>query len=246
MLPPKVRSRIEIAAREVALESLGTFGSVVGPRTGPNQRSQNKKDDFCVRQMILGLVEIESVELPRTIEMLDPDPEGRWPDALFSWPDGSSSGLEITEATSEEYQSQLTKEERIASKLPEDEIAVFDASVDGYVGAPTKAIACRIAEAIVRKGRVRNAGTKYSGVSICDLLIYENSDGSPFVESDTTEDASKVILDLRFGNHELLPAYLDSFRFVHLLIANFYVHSILGNPKIRQVGPRDTASKVAS
>jgi hypothetical protein len=246
MMPPRVRHRIDISERTSVAEAFGEFGKAVGPRTGPGKRNQNQIDDFCVRRMILGLSASRNLPLPKSIEMLDPDPEGAWPDALLGWQDGTISGLEITTATSSEYQEQLTREERFARTLPEGEIAFFDASVDGYVGAPTESIAHDVSKAIMLKGRPRKAGTKYYAVPTCDLLIYESSEGGLFVESRDNEDVSKVVLDLRFGKHAPAAELIDSFRHVNLLISRFFVHSILGNTRIFRIDERESLQEAAS
>lgn len=231
MQPPKVRCRIEILCRETALKDLGDLGRRVGDRIGSNRRSHSQIEDYCVRQLVLGRLANPDLALPTTIEMLEPDPKGGWPDALLTWSDHAISGLEVTAAGSREYQEQLTREERIASKLPDDEIAVFDSSVDGYAGPATDAVARDIAIAIRQKAKARESGQKYAAVETCDLLVYEISDGGESLSSKNTEAVSEVIHKLHFERR--LPASLaNSFRHVHLLIRQFYVHSLFHSPTI--------------
>jgi hypothetical protein len=235
MLDPTVRRRIDLLSRESAIHDLGAFGLFVGPRTGANKRNQDQIDDYCVRQLICGLLSNPGEPIPCLIEMLDPDPDADWPDALLTWLDGSRTGVEVTAAGSEAYQKQLTNEDRIASKLPEGEIAIFDASVDGYVGEHIESIANDVRIAIDRKARARLSGTKYRGVPTCDLVVYENAEGGIFIESNDTESISKVVLALHFGPQALSSEIAASFRNVHLISGRFFVHSVLGNARIYRI-----------
>lgn len=231
MVPPSIRHRIEIPGREVALKSLGAFGGSVGRRTGPTKRTHDQKEDYCVRNMILGLLNSRTLPIPVVIEMLNPDLKGTWPDALLHWSDGSVSGMEITEATSEDYQRQLALEERIANREP-DKIVFFNAKSDGRAGSPAQGIADQVSAAIELKGRARVTQGKYSGTPVCDLLIYENAEDGLFLESRDKQSVSKVITALHFGGRGPDPKYSDGFRHVHLLIGGHFVHSIFRGPRV--------------
>jgi hypothetical protein len=235
MMPPIVRYRIEICSRATALASLSAFGRSVGPRIGPNKRSHDQKEDYCVRKMMLGLLSSEAAPIPNAIEMLEADLEGTWPDALLHWSDGSTSGLEITEATSQDYQRQLALEERIASREPE-RIIFFDANSDGCAGKPAHGIADQVSRAIELKGRARTIQGKYSGTPVCDLLIYENTGDGLFSDSRAKESVGEVLGALHFGGHCPDTKFIGSFRHVHLLIGEYFIYSMLQSPRIYPVG----------
>jgi hypothetical protein len=229
MRPSNSRATIELGDRENAKSRLGDFGKFVGERTGQNRRTQDQIDDFCVRHMVLGLLSSDRLPIPRFISMLHPDPEGHWPDALLTWADGEITGLEVTTATSEAYQRQLTKEERIANALPEDEFVAFDCEIDGYAGAAERAVAKDVVAAIQKKTDALNSG-KYSAVNVCDLLIYENSDGG--LLSNSPESIGKIASVILFGEHRLVLEQRRQFRHTHLLTSSFFVHSLLTNPRL--------------
>jgi hypothetical protein len=233
MLLPTVRHRIEIPNRETALECLGDFGARVGPRIGPNKRTHDQKEDYSIRHMICGLLNSKALPIPTIIEMLEPDPEGAWPDALLRWADGSISGMEITEATSPDYQQQLTLEERIADREPE-KIVFFNAKSDGRASKPAFGIADCVSAAIELKGDARLTQGKYSGTPVCDLLIYENAEDGLFLESRDRKAVSEVVTAIHFGGRGLSTRFIDSFRHVHLLTGPHLVYSILRSPRIYQ------------
>jgi hypothetical protein len=232
MQPPKIRRRVTLSQVAGALHDLGDFGRKVGGRIGANRRSHDQIEDFCVRQMILGRIGSHRLDLPASIDMLEPDPKGAWPDALITWPNGTTTGLEVTAAGDPDYQEQLTREERIASKLPEGEIAFFDSSVDGFAGAATDAVARDVAVAITPKAKARLSGKKYYAIEVCDLLVYEISDGGELIDSTDTKDVSTVVTNLHFGKYRLPASIGQGFRHIDLLIRQFYVHSLFQSPAI--------------
>lgn len=244
MRPPTIRSRIELGGRESAREKLGIFGERVGDRIGASRRTQNQIDDYCIRHLVLGLLTSSRLYIPQAVTMLEPDPDGQWPDALLEWPNGTTTGAEITTATSENYQRKLTEEERIANALPEDEIAVFNHDSDGYAGEAEAVVAKDIATAIVKKTDALNSG-KYGAVETCDLVVYESSEGGLYLESDTNESISKVVHELHFGPNRLSISQDKLFRHVHLVTENFFVYSLLGDPRIYSTRARIAATEAA-
>ena len=92
------------------IEDLKSFfkevGGRVGPRKGLNRRTHDQKELFNLRQFLTTLAAHGKIEFPLSVE------KGESPDFMLTVGGGEPLGLEVTEATTNEWQRELTETER--------------------------------------------------------------------------------------------------------------------------------------
>lgn len=149
-------------------ESLGAFGLWVGPRTGPNRRTQAEKEAYVARRLIVGLVRREQRVLPFDLEVSQNDYSV--PDFVLIDRDGARCGLEITEAGDPSYQAWLTRSETEGDPADAELINIStEETIDEWV------------RALERKSKHFTGGA-YSAVTSCDLAIYDNTKAGDFLD----------------------------------------------------------------
>ncbi len=188
----------EIRSADTLADDLGVLGSWVGPRTGPLKRTKGQKEDYVLRRLLVAWKNVGGLRWPVHLRARMDD-EGI-PDFLFTWPDGETLGVEITEAGEEDYQRWLTEEE--AAVIP------FDASTSRGVE--------EIKQAIQRKTETYDAGA-YRDPEACDLLVYDNTAWGGFLD--------KRDLMSGLGRPNQL---LGRFRQVHLVSGQIVVLDLFG------------------
>jgi hypothetical protein len=152
--------------RELAFEAgnLRTFipclrriGRKVGPRSGLARRNKEDKEQFCFRRYALTLATHRMWRFPCKVSM------GERPDFMVTF--GSKShGVEVTEATTELFQRDLTRSERCGS--------LYEDMDDGWVGdGPEQAWCKAVVDAIEAKVRLIGG---YRPAARHDILIYSN------------------------------------------------------------------------
>lgn len=158
---------ITIRDDEELRQALGELGQAVGPRKGPGRRTKDQKEWFCLRRYLLTLASRGRLPYPVTIEKADP------PDFLIHDSVRGSYGVEITEATEQDWQRELTVTE-IASEVEDAATPLFVGMDDGWVGNQPEAEWC---SAVIRAiaAKVESIERLEYLVGRCDLLIYENS-----------------------------------------------------------------------
>jgi hypothetical protein len=95
-------NRIEIGTSANLAHTFGTLGCAVGPRTGPDARTHEQREWWCMRRYIFTLAEVDRLEFPISIE------KGERPD--FRCEFGSRAlGIEVAEATHWSDQREMTE-----------------------------------------------------------------------------------------------------------------------------------------
>jgi len=133
-------------------------GVSVGPRKGPNKRTNDQKELFNLRQYLTTLAENDLLAFPLVVK------KGESPDFMIR--EGSSDfwGMEITQATTKKYQQDLTRTEGSSGcDLLEG---------DGSVGDSPEREACAAIIRAMRRKSMKTKKGKYRPASRYDLLIY--------------------------------------------------------------------------
>ena len=182
------------------------MGSWVGPRIGPNKRTQGDKEDYVLRRLLIALRTEDRLEFP--VELSATHDEAGKPDFTFEWDDGRTLGLEVTEAGEEDYQRWLTlfEEEGVVNPSPTN--VPFEAS--------TTRTAAEIKRAIASKVEKHDKG-KYQGPDDCDLVVYDNTAWGGFL------DKREIIDALGRPNH-----LLRRFRQIHVVFGSVAYLDVFG------------------
>ena len=216
--PP--RWRLTFHSAESFADDLGSMGSWVGPRTGPDKRTHGQKEDYVLRR-ILAAWKRENI-LSYSMEVTAGFDGSGEPDFLITWPNSDTLGVEITEAGDESYQAWLTHIDTDGSQK-----SAF-MSNDGYVGSnPERMAASDIITAISKKVSGYDKG-KYRTPDSCDLLVYSNS------ETGWISD-KKLLLKFVGRPDELL----GRFRQIHIVVGEIVYLDAFGND-FREVDVRNT------
>ena len=163
--PENLRWQRTLRSRETLADDLGIIGASVGPRTGPNKRSNGDQEDYVLRRLLVAWDICDRLHFPIEIRAAK-DSHGQ-PDFVLSFLSGESIGVEVTQAGDEKYQQWLTWAEPAMQAgnivhVPFE----FDISLE------------RAAEAVVdrirRKNEMYDDGS-YRSASVCDLVIYDNT-----------------------------------------------------------------------
>jgi len=149
-------------------EALGPFGLWVGPRTGPNKRTQAEKEAYVARRLIVALVRAGDQPMPLTVEVSEDDPS--LPDFVLINGSGQRWGLEVTEAGDPSYQAWLTNSEREQDSADGE---LFDISCTETIEEWRR---------VLFKKEARIQGGAYSSVLECELAIYDNTKASGFLD----------------------------------------------------------------
>ena len=189
------------------VEDLGETGSWVGPRTGPNKRTQGDKEDYVLRRLLIALRQADRLEFPVELRATHDD-AGR-PDFTFGWRDGRRLGLEVTEAGEEDYQRWLT--------LFEEEGDAGSSVAEVPFEASTSRTASEIKRAIERKVEKHDQG-KYQGPDDCDLVVYDHTAWGGFL------DKREIIKTLGRPNH-----LLGRFRRIHIVFGGVAYLDVFGD-----------------
>lgn len=163
--PPK--QTITFESSDTLSEAFGGFGLWVGPRTGPNRRTQAHKEAYVARRAFVAMVRYGYQPVPFTLEVSADD----WsvPDFVIDCEE-NRRGLEITEAGDPSYQEWLTNSESISDPADGDLISVSIAeTVDEW---------CRVLQK--KQEKLKNGA--YASVPACDLAIYDNTKGGSFLD----------------------------------------------------------------
>jgi len=131
----------------------------VGPRTGPDRRTKDQKEWYCVARYLPTLAKQKLVQFP--LELL----KSESPDFVLTQDNGAEYGIEVTEAAERDYQEELAKTENLTR--------AHRISRDGWIGdAQERDCTKSILTAIQRKAV--NINRETYRVACCDLLVYEN------------------------------------------------------------------------
>lgn len=148
---------------EQLLARLELIDDHVPSRSRRERRHQAHKEWYCARRYLVGLAVAGYLQFPLTIRKAES------PDFLLEWPDGRTTGLEITEATTEAFQRDLTGTERSGEAQPL-------APPEGWAGdEPERALAQIVRMSIQSKARKIARSSAWRKASRHDLLLYDNS-----------------------------------------------------------------------
>jgi len=156
---------------ETLADDLGTIGAWVGPRTGPNKRTQGQKEDYVFRRLLVAWKESGRLSFPVTVRATAD--ERYEPDYVLEKPDGATLGIEITEAGEENYQAWLTSIERQPAGGQRAHLVPFEDS--------DQEIADQIRSAIEAKISKFDLGW-YQGPTDCHLVVYDNTAWGGFMD----------------------------------------------------------------
>ncbi len=157
---------------ETFADDLGALGAWVGPRTGPDRRTQGQKEDYVLRRLLVAWHRTGRLSYP--IELTARTEGDGIPDFTLSSREGAC-GIEITEAGEEDYQAWLTHTARARAK----------GEVPGAADLPFEASTRRTADEVLRAVRAKiekhDAGS-YRWPDRCDLAIYDNTAWGRFLD----------------------------------------------------------------
>ena len=184
-------------------DDIGAFGESVGPRTGPDKRNQNDKEDYVLRRLLTAWKYAGRLDFP--LEFRRGYPRRNEPDFVLNWTD-RSLGIEITEAGEEAYQAWLTSREKEGG---------------GMAPEPLPILTDRTAREVLRALETKVKGfdrSKYRGVPLCDLAIYDNTASGGYL------DKREVLRVL--GRPDDL---LGRFRQIHMVFEGLVLVDLFGN-----------------
>jgi hypothetical protein len=148
------------------LQRFEAVGIAVPPRT--SGKNQDAEEMYCLRRYLLPLAEEGFLRYPLSIA------KGERPDFDITWPDGSVTGLEVTKATTGEYEEDCTHFARGEdTRHYESSESMMSLSWVGWAGdSAEREWADYVLLAIKRKSKLVRS---YTRVGVCDLLIYDNT-----------------------------------------------------------------------
>ena len=153
----------EFSSREAFSDELGSVGAWVGPKTGPSRRTQDQKEDYVLRRLLIAwkrrhmvrfpFTVCASSQVPRSPDFVVGDASGRW-------------GVEVTEAGSQSHQAWMTE---IEDKPAETHLVPGDGWTLPWIAEQVKA-------AISNKVQKFDRG--WYRTMPCDLAVYNNTEDS--------------------------------------------------------------------
>lgn len=210
---PAWRTELQLTSDRNFSDEIGHFGRAVGPRKGEDKRTKAEKESFCLRRLLIALRRQHRIAYPLTVLSADEAPSQ--PDFWLLLPDGSGKGIEVTEATAEDYQQELTRTERSGEQ--DETLVAFDLeSEDGFVVSAL----LREAASLVQDAIERKLGKPYVINGSTELLVYLSLRGGLGLdqEIDRLLSALNEYLESRQSQAPLLT--------VHLLIGETLVMNL--------------------
>lgn len=156
---------ILLISNSIDLErAFDTLGAKVGPRRGPDRRTKDQKEWYCLRRYLLTLAAHDQLSYPLDIS------KSERPDFIVDAPHGRH-GIEVTEATEKDWQRELTESEAGENDDPAGAELIGG---DGFVGEQPEHDWCA---AVIRAidSKVKSLNDPNYPVGSCDLLVYVNS-----------------------------------------------------------------------
>ena len=142
---------------------------------------------YCLRRYLFPLADGGLLRFPITVAKTET------PDFLLSWQQDATVGLEVTKATRQEFEADLTRfdrKQRTKHYLSDPATGTMDLSVAGWAG---NAVEREWVEYIVASILDKLEDINTYSVGGCDLLIYDNT---PTGAPDLNMVAEKVCLKL--------------------------------------------------
>jgi hypothetical protein len=217
----------QITARDPA-ELFSQFGSVgirVPARTEP--KDQFAEEMYCLRRYLFPLAHNGLLRFPlMTVK-------NETPDFTLNWPQEMTIGSEVTKATRQEFEADLTRfdREQETKHYPSDPAAgTMDLSVAGRAG---NAVERELVEYILASNLNKLEGIDTYSVGGCDLLIYDNT---PTGAPDLNVVAEAVRLNLSGSS----PSSKNGRRFgiVSIISDPWLIYNIAGPYQILAYKPK--------
>ena len=190
------RDPVELSAR------FGAVGIRVPARTEP--KDQFAEEMYCLRRYLFPLAHRGLLRFPLTVV------KSETPDFILNWPqDTMAIGLEVTKATRQEFEADLTRfdREQETKHYPSDPAeGTMDLSVAGWAGNDRER---ELVEYILVSNLDKLEGIDTYSVGGCDLLIYDNT---PTVAPNLNAVAEAVRLNLSEGPPSRVVAALAAYR----------------------------------
>ncbi|HKI97512.1 MAG TPA: hypothetical protein VKB51_03455 [bacterium] len=171
---------------------LGWIDDRVPPRAKRERRHQDHMEWYCLRGYLLALAASGQVAYPLTVR------KSQSPDFLLEGPDGAVTGVEVTEATTEAFQRELSATEGQSGPHP-------IGPPEGWAGNEVeRGLAAVVMERIATKA-AKISGPHWQPATRHDLLLYHNG---PWIGPDLghvhtmVRDAIHAHPDLRDGAGE--------------------------------------------
>jgi len=199
--------------------SFQVLGMQVGPRCGPDRRTKDEKEWYCLRRYMLALAANGLLHYPVQIH------KSATPDFIVCDSMRGIFGIEVTEATEQSWQRELGR--AVTANDGSDGAAFVAVDKDGFAGDdPERAWSTAVIDAIERKlSRFANPGFE---IGVCDLLIYVNSRMSGVANT------KRAIATLLAVVAPKARAWADCSRLgrIHVLTEDRLVYDLLGEPRI--------------
>ncbi len=185
-------------------DELGSIGAWVGPRAGKWKRTQDQREDYALRRLLVAWRLLGLLRFPFTVNATATEPG--LPDFLLTFKPDQRIGIEVTEAGDPEWQAKLSTLERDHSQGKDiaEEILLYGTRKDA-IG--------EIRNAISGKSEKMDEGWYSDGD--CDLLVYDNTS---WFERITPKHVPEIASGL-----------CTPFRQVHLISGNYVFTDIFGD-----------------
>jgi hypothetical protein len=199
--------------------NFGGLGISVPERT--KQKDQFAEEIYCLRRYLFALANKGLLEFP--IELV----KGETPDFIFTWREGNRVGLEVTKATREEFEADLTRLDRrqkTRDYVSDSATGAMLLSEAGWVG---DAVEIEWIAYVLGSISAKLRDIASYSVAECDLLIYDNT---PLVapKLNTVMEAVR----LQCANEPLADKNGRSFRVISLIHDPWLIYDIAGKPQV--------------
>jgi hypothetical protein len=218
-------STISARDRDELVRQFGALGTRLPPRT--DRKDQLAEEWYCLRRYLFVIAAEGSLRYPLDVC------KSESPDFLVNRRDGAWDGVEITKATRQEFEADLTnlargKRTRHYSSDPADGVMLL--SMAGWAGdSAEREWAEYMLKAIENKAAVVS---NYKRVRECDLLIYDNT---PTPKPDL-KSAVEFLRGSLFGRREQ-TGFETGFRTVSLIRDPFVICDVQGGSRFLKYNP---------
>lgn len=199
--------------------AFGDLGMKVGPRIGSNKRTNLNKEWYVIRRFLKSSIAIGLFSPPLSIRPGEPPEE---PDFVLKWNENSVA-IEITEATAEADQKEMTGFEK--SGISAALLGSMGGRSERKLGSPENAWAVDVINAIERKVRKLICQLSDAGRHI---VVYPNSNASFLLfGSDDERSAVESFKKIVTGKKSELSDAVNGCS-IHILGSHFLFVDVLG------------------
>jgi len=221
---------ISAGHRDELVRQFGSLGTSVPPRTDP--KDQLAEEWYCLRRYLFVLAVEGSLRYPLDVR------KSESPDFLLIRQDGAWDGVEITKATPQEFEADLTdlaRGKRTRHYISDPADGVMMLSLTGWAGdSAEREWAEYMLKAIEDKAAIVS---NYKMVRECDLLIYDNT---PTPKPDLESAVEFLRSSLSARNEQ--TGFETGFRTVSLIRDPFVICDVQGAPRFLKYNPESDAA----